>query len=190
MKETETMIISPQRAFNEGLITNVLNPDKQVGSDGIDLTLLTVNRVDEDKLRPAVLTEDKKLTMHRQHTAVTPIDLVGMYGIKWGYILEPGIYDFAFTEGCNLTGGVAGLLLLRSSFVRNGCIGQCGLQDNGFRTTNLGMMVHINCTTVIEHGMRIAQAVLWESASAKEYNGTYQGQVGTDWQQTTATNVK
>jgi len=183
------MIISPQRAFNEGLVTNVLNPDKQVGSDGIDLTLLTINQVDDDPRSPAVLAENKKLTMHRGHTQIHPVDLISMYGIDSGYILEPGIYDLTFNEGCALVGGIAGLLLIRSTFVRNGCIGQCGLHDNGFKTTNLGMMVHINRRTVVEAGMRIAQIVLWESESAKEYDGTYQNQVGTDWKATAATNV-
>jgi len=183
------MIISPQRAFAEGFVTNVANPAKQVGSDGIDLTLLAINRVNDDDKYPAVLAEDKKLTMHRSHTLVTPVNLTQLYGIKSGYILEPGIYDFTFNEGCELVGGIAGLLLLRSTFVRNGCIGQCGLHDNGFKTTNLGMMAHVIRRTVVEAGMRTAQIVLWESASAKEYDGTYQNQLGTSWKATASTNI-
>lgn len=176
------MIISPKFAFEQQLVTNIANPEKQVGSDGIDLTLHSINRVDDSELRPAVLTENKKYTIHRSHTELTPIALTEDYKISSGYVLSPGVYDFTFNEGCNLKNGVAGLLLLRSTFVRNGNIGQCGLHDNGFETEHLGMMVHVTRQTIVEQGMRVAQIVLWESASAKEYDGTYNNQLGSSWQ--------
>lgn len=183
------MIISPQHAHEAGIITNIANPAKQVGSDGIDLTLLAINRVISDAAYPAVLAEDKKKTMHRQHELLFPVNLSGMYGIESGYILEPGVFDLVFNEGCLLPQGVAGILLLRSTLVRNGCIGQCGLFDSGFSTTHMGMMMHVKYRTVIEHGMRMAQVVLHQSAATTQYNGTYQNQVGTDWKQTAANNI-
>lgn len=183
------MILSPKFIHEQQIVTNITNPDKQVGSDGIDLTLHSINRVDDDERQPAVLAEDKKKTMHRKHEKMFPVNLEGMYGIQRGYILEPGIYDFTFNEGCDLKNGVAGLLMLRSTFVRNGNLGQCGLHDNGFKTDHLGMMVHVQRRLVLEHGMRVAQIVLWQSDSAKEYDGTYQNQVGTDWKATAAANA-
>lgn len=183
------MIISPQHAHEAGIVNNIANPAKQVGSDGIDMTLLAINQVNSDAEYPAVLAEDKKKTMHRQHELLRPVNLTQMYGIELGYILEPGTYDLTFNEGCALPQGVAGLLFLRSTLVRNGCIGQCGLFDSGFTTAHMGMMMHVKHRTVIEHGMRMAQIVLHQSAATTQYNGTYQNQVGTDWKQTAAKNI-
>jgi dUTP pyrophosphatase len=183
------MIISPQYAHEAGIITNIANPDKQVGSDGIDLTLFAINQVNSDADYPAVLAEDKKKTMHRQHELLQPVNLTQMYGIERGYILEPGTYDIVLSEGCNLKDGVSGMLYLRSTLVRNGCFGTAGWHDNSYTTEHLGMVLHVKHRTVLEHGMRVAQIILWQGDPVKGYNGTYQNQVGTDWKQTAAKNV-
>jgi deoxycytidine triphosphate deaminase len=184
------MIINPQKAHQSGIITNIANPEKQVGSDGIDLTLHSIKRVCDDETKPAVLTENKKLTFHRAHIPIEPVNLEQMYGIKSGYILEPGIFDVTFNEGAFLKDGVSGMLLLRSTLIRNSCLGSAGYHDNNFVTDHLGMMLHIKYRTVLEHGMRIAQIILWQGEPTKAYDGTYNNQVGTDWQQTAAQNVK
>lgn len=184
------MIINPQHVFETGTVTNIANPDKQVGSDGIDLTLHSIKRLCDDPHKPAILTENKKLTYHRTHISVDPVNLEQMYGISSGYVLEPGIFDVVFNEGCNLKDGVSGMLYLRSTLVRNGCTGTAGWHDNNFQTKHLGMMLHVKYRTILEQNMRVAQIILWQGSPTKAYDGTYQGQVGTDWQQTAAKNVK
>lgn len=184
------MIINPQRAYDEGTITNIVNPTKQVGSDGVDLTLHSIRQVDTKPAVPAVLAENKKKVMHRAQYNMEPIDLVSMYEIELGYILEPGIYDVTFNEGCFLKDGVSGMLYLRSTLVRNGCFGVAGWHDNNYKTDHLGMMMHVQCRTVLEHGMRIAQIILWQGAPTKGYEGTYNNQVGANWQHTAVQNVQ
>jgi deoxycytidine triphosphate deaminase len=163
------MIISPKKVYDKRYITNLLDPDKQIGSDGIDLTVKSIDRVDLNG--ECIITEDKKLNKHRNREGVGASLIDG----KQMYVLTEGTYDITFNEGCNLPKGVAGLIQLRSSFVRNGCTGTAGFYDAGFVASNAGFFLHVRGggKVKIEPNVRIAQIVLFKSNSYKLYSGQY-----------------
>ncbi len=170
------MIISPKKAFDKQYVSNLVNPDKQIGSDGIDLTLKSIEKV--DLTDTAVLSEDKTLNKHR---AREPVEITFENG-KAFYVLSEGVYDVSFNEHFNLPKKVAATIMLRSSLVRNGNIGAAGLYDSGFNAPG-GMFVHVRGGGKIklEQDVRIAQAVFHESNTHKLYNGQYNNQSHGNW---------
>lgn len=178
------MFISPQYAVDQGWITGLTNPQKQIGSDGIDLTLKTVSSIATDLM--SVLTESKAHTSHRPITPKEVITASGWHVIPdgmTGYMLSHGAYDVEFNEFVTIPEGVAAMLMLRSSFVRAGHRMFSGLYDQGF-SNYAGAVLHIAGRTFIESNMRTAQIVFVRSeGSGKLYAGGYNHQVGDDnWQ--------
>lgn len=173
------MIISPAKIHDQGIVTKITNPEKQVGSDGIDLTVKMMARVLTDT--PAIISENKAANVHRLQSLTAPAT-VNRDGVDY-YVLTAGVYDVVFNEGCNLPKGVAAELRLRSSFVRQGCIGVAGLYDAGFHTDHIGMFVHVfgEGLILVEKNVRLAQIVCYESDSSRTYDGQYQGQIGSNW---------
>jgi deoxycytidine triphosphate deaminase len=171
------MIISPKKAYDDGVITKLLNPSKQIGSDGIDLTVKAIARVDLNT--PSTISETKTLNQHRNRTGVGTTEVDG----KNFYVLTEGVYDVMFNEGCNLPKGVVGQIALRSSFVRNGCIGTAGVYDAGFQTDHAGFFLHVTGggKLFVEENVRIAQIVLYKSDTYKLYDGQYNKQSGLSW---------
>jgi deoxycytidine triphosphate deaminase len=173
------MIVNPNRLYDERIITGIANPQKQVGSDGIDLTVKSIKRIstlhDHDV---AVISEEKSQIVYLSHHPVET-EYVGLS--KPGYRLSPGVYDVTFNEGCALPKNVAATIHLRSTLVRNAAFAHSGLYDNSYNTPNMGFVLHVSAPLVIEENARVAQIVAWGSDSGRAYNGTYQGQTGDSW---------
>ncbi len=179
------MFISPKVAYENGWITGLINPEKQIGSDGIDLTLKRVSRIDTGAT--STITEDKKFTAHRPIVVMQPEvadgwDIVpdGMVG----YVLPGGVYDIEFNEYVKLPQGVAARLMLRSSLVRAGHSMQSGLYDQGFENF-AGAVLHVKGTELfIEQNVRTAQIVFIQSeGSGQLYAGGYNFKEGdATWQ--------
>lgn len=182
------MFISPQYAFDQGWIRNIANPEVQIGSDGIDLTLKMVSNIQLGEY--SVLTIAKSNTVHRSLELVEPVTTDGWEvipdGIK-GYDLRHGSYDVGFNEFVTLPQGVAALLLLRSSFSRAGHSMFSGLYDQGYEGYT-GAVIHVEGPTFIEDNMRVAQIVFIESAgSGQLYAGGYNHKEGdASWQDAAA----
>lgn len=182
------MFISPLHAYNEGWISGLQNAEKQIGSDGIDLTLKMVSEIGVGGF--SILTSDKTNTVHRAIELIEPVTTDGWEVIPdgiVGYDLRPGVYDLEFNEFIKLPQGVAALLFLRSTFVRAGHRMFSGLYDQGFENY-AGAVVHIEGPTFIEANMRTAQIVFIESAgSGQLYAGGYNYKEGdVNWQDAAA----
>lgn len=182
------MFISPQYAYDQGWIKGLLDPAKQIGSDGIDLTLKLVSKVDTRGF--SILTNDKGNTIHRSIEYVEPVTTDGWEIVPdglVGYDLGSGVYDLEFNEFVTLPEGVAALLLLRSTFVRAGHSMFSGLYDQGF-SNYAGSVVHIAGATFIEHNVRVAQIVFISSeGSGQLYAGGYNFKEGDkNWQDAAA----
>ena len=178
------MFLSPKYAYDQGWITNLTNPEVQIGSDGIDLTLKMVSSIGVGSY--SVLTSAKSNTIHRPLELIEPVTTDGWEIIPdglVGYDLRPGVYDLEFNEFIKLPQGVAALLFLRSTFVRAGHRMFSGLYDQGFENF-AGAVVHVEGNTFVESNMRTAQIVFIESAgSGQLYAGGYNRKEGdTSWQ--------
>lgn len=182
------MFISPRVAYEEGWITNLSNPDRQIGSDGIDLTISKVYQV-STSLR-SVITECKSTTVHRDLTPVVPQPIcettVSQYLINQlhldpqlkMYFLTDGVYDVEFNEYVKLPQGVAAILCLRSTFVRAGHKMFSGLYDQGFEN-HAGAVFHCTGPCSVEENARMAQIVFVRSEGSGElYAGGYNYKVG------------
>jgi len=92
--------------------------------------------------------------------------------------LEPGIYDFTFNEGCNISNNRMAFIKQRSSLMRNGAMIQSSLFDPGFKTENIGTICIVNKTIYIEQNARVAQIYFHECMPVEDknlYNGQFQG---------------
>lgn len=181
------MFISPQYAYDQGWIRNIPNPEVQIGSDGIDLTLKSLSSIMGGL---SVLTNAKANTIHRPLELVETVVTDGWEfipdGIE-GYDLRAGGYDIGFNEFVTLPQGVAAILLLRSSFSRAGHSMFSGLYDQGYEGYT-GAVIHFDCSTFVEANMRVAQIVFVESAgSGQLYAGGYNHKEGdASWQDAAA----
>lgn len=178
------MFISPKYAFDQGWITNLQNPEVQIGSDGIDLTLKTVSRIQLGEY--SVLTNAKSNTIHRSLELVEPEVTDGWEIIPdgiTGYDLRSGSFDVGFNEFVTLPQGVAAIILLRSSFSRAGHSMFSGLYDQGYEGY-AGAVLHVAGNAFVEANMRIGQIVFVESAgSGQLYAGGYNHKEGdASWQ--------
>lgn len=182
------MFISPLHAVEQGWITGLVNPDKQIGSDGIDLTIKRASAI--NLFSPSVLSEEKKFTIHRQIDDIEPETADGWGDVPdgmVGFVLTEGAYDIEFNEFVKIPEGVAAMLLLRSSFVRAGHRMFSGLYDQGF-SNFAGSVLHIAGEAFVEQHMRVAQIVFLPSqGSGKLYAGGYNFAAGdATWQDAAA----
>lgn len=164
-------VISPKYAYDNGFVTNLINPEKQVGSDGIDLTVASVHEI--DTTGTSVLTDVSSTCVKRARAEVPVVD--GFYA------LTEGAYDIHFSETFNLPKGVCALILLRSSLVRDGHQKSSGLYDSGFNAIG-GMTLHVPYgRLLLEPKARVAQVVFLRSDTYKLYTGQYNGVLSGNW---------
>lgn len=91
------------------------------------------------------------------------------------YIFTPGSYEVSFDHDIDIGPDEAGLVVTRSSLVRNGLFCASGIWDPSFRGRG-GCCLHVpqNVTARIKKGTRIAQFVLWKVINpAGIYDGSY-----------------
>lgn len=182
------MFISPRVAYNEGWISDLQDPDRQIGSDGIDLTISKIQRI--VTTMTSVITECKSTTVHRDLIPVNPmsvynspisrylVDQLNLDPQTEMYFLTQGAYDIEFNEFVKVPEGVAAILWLRSTFVRAGHSMFNGLYDQGFENY-AGAVFHSNGPSSIQAGARMAQIVFVRSeGSGQLYAGGYNFRAG------------
>lgn len=167
------MLIHPQTAINEGWLSGIRNPSKQIQPNAIDVTLDSIRKI--NTCDTFCLTEKDKMHRQSKELKVTDSD---------GWTLNEGVYDAMSEMYVELPEGYAGWLVSRSSLVRNGVMCISGVYDSGF-CGHLGAALHIPKGYVkLEQHVRFAQFVIVQSESAGLlYQGDYNHQKGTDWKQ-------
>lgn len=90
------------------------------------------------------------------------------------YFLEPGAYEISFDHDIKIGPDEAGLVVTRSTLIRNGIICASGIWDPGFDGRG-GCCMHVNGGPIrIKKGTRVAQFVLWKVVNAQgSYDGSY-----------------
>lgn len=115
-----------------------------------------------------ILSEDKKV--HRTSREMRTV--VFQNEQDW-WCLHPGFYEIIFKNEIKLPKGEAGIVIPRSTLVRNGVFLITGLYDSGYE----GLMVSgLHVTTgafYVKKGTRLAQFMLFESETLRKYNGAY-----------------
>jgi dUTP pyrophosphatase len=152
-----------QNAFQveELLQTNNKGSRAQVG---YDLTLKSIKRVSG-----GVVMQDK--TTVADYTEVTPsVNNDGKFIFK----LEPGTYSLTFEQGCKLPNNMTAFIRHRSSMLRCGAVITSGVFDPGFEVDEMGSVMVVTESMIVEKGARCAQIIMFENNEAEAYNGQWQ----------------
>lgn len=168
------MFIDPRIAIDEGWITGIKNPEKQVQPNAIDFTM---DKAFFIATSPFYITEKtKQMRGGREYPPgkVSSIDEPG-WEIYANEMLD-ALSDMYVT----LPQGVAAVLVPRSTLTRNGLMIANGLYDTGFEG-HIGTVVHnLNGgPAFVGQGTRIGQIIFVESKNATVYAGGYNHDAGT-----------
>lgn len=144
--------------------TKLTGVDKDmVQPDAVDLRVGTIYKVSGK----CVLLENSK--EHAEHTLVTPNE-------NGRYVLESGYYTVEFAHNVKMGENEAGLVIPRSTLMRNGVQLETAVYDSGY----VGKMISAiyvapDCTFEFEKNARLAQFILFNVKGVQHlYNGSYQ----------------
>ena len=173
------MFIDPRTAIREGWVSGIHDKEKQVQPNAIDFTL---ERLFTIRHEPFIISEYGKVM--RNNTELVPtIDrrqkvTTGEELYFWS--INEGAFDGMSDVYVNLPEGVAAMLIIRSTFNRNGLFLTSGLYDSGFKG-HLGFILHnrVPGTAKIAKGTRIGQVIFVASESAGMYAGGWNHEQGT-----------
>ena len=169
------MLANPKTVVDRGFVRNLIDHTKQIQPNAIDWTADRIALLDDTSNR-IVITETAK--SFRNHIEL-PVSDDGLITLQPNS--EFDIYSDVYVE---VPEGYAALLILRSTFVRNGLILASGLYDSGFKG-NIGAVLHTgNKTIAIGKGTRLGQIMFIASDSAGVYAGGYNTKDGEIWKDT------
>lgn len=163
------MLASPKHMIASGFVKGLTDEAKQVQPNAIDFTVDMIQAIDFES--PCHIGENSK-TMRKQYPLA--VDDEG------NYHLTAGEYDISSDMYVEVPEGKAALLILRSTFVRNGCVLASGLYDSGFKG-NIGAVLHVVGDMTVERGVRIGQIMFIDSDSVGKYAGGYNTTAGQHW---------
>ena len=147
------------------LVTNGKGKKAQVGYD------LTVT--DVKSIRGGMLFADKTVLESYDEVKLTTVEKSeGDYRNAW--VLNPGIYSITFEQGCKLDDKTTAFIRQRSSILRMGGTVTSGVYDPGFEVDQMGGVMTLTRTVVLEKGARLAQIIMFENNSAELYDGQWQ----------------
>lgn len=177
------MFINPKHAIEQGWVTGIKNPEKQVQPNAIDFTLdrvfdfdayssFTIYETDEPLEEKKHMRGQEEIFPQLSFSKTVPL-----------WTLRPKTaYDAMSDLHVTLPENVAAVLFIRSTFNRNSCFISTGLYDSGFNGS-VGFHIHNNShtETLIGKGVRIGQIAFIEASSAHQYAGGYNTQQGQHW---------
>lgn len=144
--------------------------EENIAQHGVDLNLIRVEKIIGKGFVPRV---GKTKLATRQNVEPVQIEVDDEKTIAWH--LEPGSYDITFAQGCEIPSDQMLLIRQRSSLLRNGAILHSSCFDAGFRSSNIGTVLHVRIPIIIEVGARVAQIYAHESNVVENlYNGQFQ----------------
>jgi deoxycytidine triphosphate deaminase len=183
------MIINPKTAIEQGWITGIKDPEKQVQPNAIDFTADRAFYLDYNDF---FISEDGKFMRGSYPAATVKVGTRWCAGVsvprefsdRDGWLLSTSgsrsSLDILSDMYVTLPEGVAAQLIIRSSLARNGLVLQCGLYDAGFEG-HIGCIIHNlhSWPAFIEPGTRVGQIMFVEAGTSTLYDGQYKHEEGT-----------
>jgi deoxycytidine triphosphate deaminase len=167
------MFINPKLAIAEGWITGIADEEKQVQPNAIDFTLDRLFSIHDNTFH--ISEGGKKM---RGGEEVYPI-LDRRENVEFWRLNAHSVYDGMSNIYVKVPEGVAAMLIIRSTFNRNGIFLTSGLYDSGFEG-HIGFAIHNRSTSAfIAPGTRIGQIIFIPSDSAGLYAGGWNHEEGT-----------
>jgi len=137
--------------------------DEQVQPNGVDLTLEAVLEPTEPG---RIGREDKTVADRREIEPADP---------DRTYLLDPGGYVVRYAETVSIPEEHVGLLLPRSSLMRNGATLETAVWDAGYEGKGEGLLC-VHHPIELGRDARIGQLVLAAADHEGLYQGSYQGE--------------
>lgn len=167
------MYINPKTAIENGWITGITDPDKQIQPNAIDFTLDKLFTIDYQNTF-TISEEGKQM---RGGDEVIPVPSRNQDMDYWR-LAGSTVYDGMSNIMVDLPEGVACELIIRSTLNRNGIFLTSGLYDSGFKG-HIGFAIHNRSGIArIAPGTRIGQIKFVASDSAGTYAGGYNHEEG------------
>ena len=170
------MFIDPRVAIENGWVSGIANPDKQIQPNAIDFTLDRLFSINGN----ATFAIDEEEKTMRGGVEIPCVHDRRTSKRIW-HISDDAVYDGLSEVFVDLPEGVVCLPVMgRSTFTRNGIFIMSGLYDSGFRG-HVGFVIHNRSGKArIGVGTRIGQIAFVESAKAGLYAGGYNHGEGTE----------
>ena len=171
-------MLNAEQIIEQGLL-KLENTKGKPAQVGYDLSIKSVQKVG-NKIGGGVYNLSKGSKIGKvlkdktELTTYTPLNTIKLDGAE-GWLLYEGIYDVTFNEGCKIPNNRVAFIKQRSSLYRNGAIINSPVFDPGFETENMGTILYVYETILIEQDARVAQIYFHRCDSAEEYNGQWQG---------------
>lgn len=157
-------------AIDDGLVTGMIDREKQVTPNGVDLTAAEIHRF----TGPGRLDFSNDEREIPETEAIEPVkeDPSDSYG--W-WELEPGCYKVITNETVDIPEDKIGVAFQRSSLPRMGCHIENGFWDAGFTGTSTFMLVVENPEGVrIKENARLNQLSFFDMDEVEAgYSGQY-----------------
>lgn len=164
------MLANPKEMVAAGFVKNLVDAEKQIQPNAIDFTVDAISGIYGNH---CYIGEDSKSMRGQIQLEVDP---EGNFNLQ-----AQQSYDISSNMYVEVPEGKAALLILRSTFVRNGMSLSSGLYDSGFKG-NIGAVLHTNtANAAIQKGVRIGQIMFIDSDSAGKYAGGYNTEAGQHW---------
>lgn len=154
------MLLHPESEFTGTKISEIQSGDVQ--PNAVDIRLDHVEKIEASDF---ILDEDDKT--HRI-TSEMRVQADGFY------VLPPGSYKVRMKNVVSVTQNEAGVVISRSTLIRNGVYLCSGLYDTGYTGSMVALLVVTAGTAKIKKGARIGQYLILESESNGDYVGSYQ----------------
>lgn len=177
------MIINPRIAIQEGWITGIKNEETQIQPNAIDFTLDRLFHISHNDFIICVDPEtNKEVKQMRGVVEMSAIEDRRSKKIEFFHLSARATFDGMSDVYVTIPDKVAALLIVRSSYNRNGIFLTSGLYDSGFKG-NVSFTLHnlSHGSAKIQKGMRIGQIVFIEADNIGLYAGGYNTNRGEHW---------
>lgn len=155
------MMVHIEGNLTDSKITPV--EESQLSPNGLDVKLDKVFKINNEDVFVIDANNNKQ---HRNLVPVLP-DEEGFFN------LDEGVYSVIMEGEVSLDMHSSGIILPRSTFMRNGIILETCLYDSGYHGVMVSSLV-VRCGKAkIQRGTRIGQFVLWQAEALHKYEGSY-----------------
>lgn len=158
-------ILNP-KTFAEKYLTNYQVSD--LAQIGLDIRVARLFKIDSTS--PGRVHDQKRTFSER--TLVDPVE--GEY-----LLVAHTVYEFESDVQVSMPPDAAGLIIHRSSLLRNGVIVSSGWWDPSFKGNLNGFILPQAGNVYIGQNERVGQFVVWQASAWSQYQGIYQGTKGT-----------
>lgn len=171
------MNLTGKQLVEQGIVVGPIEADN-IQQHGVDLNLVSVSKIVGSGYIPK---KGKTQLANREVIEPFPFYDEERDETIQLWLLQPGMYDITFAQGCNVPPNQRLEIYQRSSLLRNGAILRSSVFDAGFKTAAIGTVIHIGVPITIEVGARVAQMV---AVASNVVENLYDGQWQNDKQRT------